>query len=197
VRFAELLWPFANLPHSYISLDTETTGLPDERGMPDIISLGLSDVHEREIVSNLECKMRPGRQISGEAQRVHGISSEQADEFEDLGSQWPTISARLSGRLVVIHNANFDWPILVDQLGRSDLPLPNVTGVFCSQKSAFPWALANGLECSDRGPSLDMLTSVLGVESLRTKRGGIHGAAIDSHQAALVVERLREEFYRR
>ena len=35
--YNELLWAFTQLPDNYIVLDTETTGLPDENGLPDIV----------------------------------------------------------------------------------------------------------------------------------------------------------------
>ncbi len=44
---------------------------------------------------------------------------------------------------------------------------------------------------SHRGPSLDVLTNVLGVEDLRAKNNGLHGASIDSQQTARVVEGMR------
>ncbi|MFT4584866.1 MAG: DNA polymerase-3 subunit epsilon [Gammaproteobacteria bacterium] len=194
MKFPELLWSFASLPVDYVCLDTETTGLPDENGMPDIVSLGLTAVHHAVISTSLEFKIRPTNRISQEARRVHGIGDEEATTFEDLPSQWRSISDQIYNKLIVIHNASFDWPILIDQLNRTGLRLPKVKGVFCSQKSAYPWALANSLECTKRGPSLDVLTSVLTVENLRSLQGGLHGAAIDSRQTALVVERLKEVF---
>ena len=97
----------------------------------------------------------------------------------------------LNGQLVVIHNASFDWPILLQHVKRFDLKLPEVRGVFCSQKAAIPWALAENVECGRRGPSLDTLTKTLSVKDLREESGGIHGARLDSLQTASVVERLR------
>jgi DNA polymerase-3 subunit epsilon len=47
------------------------------------------------------------------------------------------------------------------------------------------------LPCSHRGPSLDTLTKVLGVEDLRAKFSGIHGAEIDSRQTSRVIELMR------
>jgi len=97
----------------------------------------------------------------------------------------------LKNQLVVIHNASFDWPILLDHVDRYDLALPDIQGIFCGQKTAIPWAQAIKLACSNRGPSLDALTKVLGVEDLRTKDDGMHGAGIDSKQAARVIEVMR------
>lgn len=79
----------------------------------------------------------------------------------------------------------------MDHVQRCDMQFPQVNGVFCSQKAATPWAQAMGLECSARGPSLDVLTKQLGVKDFRAQVDGRHGAMIDSQQTALVVEALR------
>ena len=187
----ELLWIFTQLPDNYIVLDTETTGLPDENGLPDIITLGLTVVRAQEIAESIELEIRPTRAISEEAQAVHGITDEQAAAFETFESQWKKIAEYLKDQLVVIHNASFDWPILLDHVARYDLTMPPIQGVFCSQKAAIPWAQAMDLPCSHRGPSLDTLTDALSVEDLRAKSGGAHGAEIDSQQTARVVEAMR------
>lgn len=190
-QYNELLWIFTQLPDDYIVLDTETTGLADEKGLPDIVTLGITVVRNREITESIEFETRPQRRISEEAQAVHGISNEQAAKFESFESQWSRIADYLKGQLIVIHNASFDWPILLDHVARYGLEMPKIRGVFCSQKAATPWAQAMNLPCSHRGPSLDALTKALGVEDLRAKGSGIHGAKIDSRQAALLVEIMR------
>lgn len=190
--FKELLWMFSQLPDGYVVLDTETTGLPDENGQPDIVTLGITTVKDRKIINAVEFLTRPQRNILEEAESIHGISNVQAAQFETFDSQWPKISPHLENQLVVIHNASFDWPIILDHVQRYELQLPKVKGVFCSQKAATPWAQAMGLECSIRGPSLDALTRTLKVEDLRQKTKGMHGAMIDSRQAALIVEELRK-----
>ena len=189
--YNELLWIFAQLPDYYIVLDTETTGLADESGLPDIVTLGLTMVRNREIVESVEFETRPQKHISEEARAIHGITNERAANFESFESQWNQMADYFKNQLVVIHNASFDWPVLLDHIDRYDQALPVIQGVFCSQKAALPWAQAMCLECSPRGPSLDMLTKVLGIEDLRAKGDGIHGARIDSKQASLVVEVMR------
>jgi DNA polymerase-3 subunit epsilon len=159
--YKELLWIFTQLPDDYIVLDTETTGLPDENGLPDIVTLGLTVVRNREIAASFEFKIQPQKHISEEAQSIHGITNEQAAEFESFKSQWNKIAEYLKDQLIVIHNASFDWPILLDHIARYGLPMPPIQGVFCSQKAAIPWAQAMNLPCSHRGPSLDTLTKVL------------------------------------
>ena len=189
--YNELLWIFTQLPDDYLVVDTETTGLPDDNGLPDIVTLGIIVVRNREITESVEFETRPQRCISDEAQAVHGITNEQATGFESFESQWNQIAGYLADQLIVIHNASFDWLILLDHVERYCLKLPKIQGVFCSQKAAIPWAQAINLQCSHRGPSLDMLTKALHVEDLRAEGGGIHGAKIDSRQTAQVVEAMR------
>lgn len=189
--YSELLWIFTQLPDDYIVLDTETTGLPDENGLPDIVTLGITVVRNRKIAESVEFKTRPQKYISEEAQSIHGISNEQAAEFDSFDAQWYRIAEYLKDQLIVIHNASFDWPILLEHLARYGLALPPIQGVFCSQKAAIPWAQAMNLPCSHRGPSLDTLTKSLGVENLRDREGGLHGSEIDSRQASRVITAMR------
>ena len=189
--YYELLWIFTQLPDDYIVVDTETTGLPNENGLPDIVTLGITVVRNREIAKSVEFETRPQKRISEEAQSIHGITSEQAANFESFESKWGQIAEYLKDQLTVIHNASFDWPILLDHVARYGLTMPLILGVFCSQKAAIPWAQALNLPCSQRGPSLDTLTKVLGVEDLRAKVDGIHGAKVDSQQTARAMEVMR------
>ena len=186
----DLLWIFTQLPDDYIVIDTETTGLPNENGLPDIVTLGITVVRGREIAESVEFEIRPTRAITEEAQAVHGITDEQAAAFETFESQWGQIADYFKDQLIVIHNASFDWPILLDHVARYDLMMPQIKGVFCSQKAAIPWAQANSLPCSHRGPSLDLLAKELGVEDLRSKSDGVHEAGIDSRQTALAIGEL-------
>lgn len=190
--YNELLWIFTQLPDDYIVLDTETTGLPDESGPPDIVTLGITVVRNRAIAESVEFKTRPQKHISEEAQTIHGMTNEQAAGFDAFDSQWQLIAEYLKDQLIVIHNASFDWPILLDHVARYGLSMPEIQGVFCSQKAAIPWAQATDLPCSSRGPSLDWLTKAFGVDDLRAKLGGLHGARIDSQQAARVTETMRQ-----
>jgi len=189
--YNELLWIFTQLPDDYIVLDTETTGLPDENGLPDIVTLGITVVSNREIAESVEFKTRPQKRISEEAQSIHGITNEQAAEFKYFETQWSQMAEHLNDQLIVIHNASYDWPILLDHVVRHGLAMPEIQGVFCSQKAAIPWAQAMNLPCSHRGPSLDTLTKALGAEDLRAKKDGIHEAKIDSQQTARATELMR------
>lgn len=186
-----LLWVFTRLPDDYVVLDTETTGLPDEQGLPDIVTLGITVVRQRQITDAVEFRVRPRRPITREAQAIHGISNAEAASFERFDVQWPQMADHLRDQLIVIHNAGFDWPILLDHLARYGLSMPPIKGVFCSQTAAIPWARAMGMPLSTRGPSLDTLVAQLGVDDLRADNSGLHGAGIDSQLTAQVVEAMR------
>ena len=112
--YKELLWIFTQLPDDYIVLDTETTGLPAGNGPPHIVRLGITVVTNLKIGASVEFKIRPQKPISAEAQSIHGITNQQAAEFESFDAQWDQIAEYLKDQLIVIHNASFDWPILQD-----------------------------------------------------------------------------------
>lgn len=191
VQFKELLWPFLNLPDDYVVLDLETTGLFDDEGAPSIVAIGLVVVSERKVVRGIEYSVRPSRIISNEALSVHGISQEDANEFPEIDECWNELSDLLQAEVIVIHNAAFDWVILNETASKRGLHVPNVEGVFCSQKLAYPWALALGLKVSTRGPSLDVLSEEIRLPNIRDSIGGLHGALIDAKQTFNLVEALR------
>ena len=187
----QLLWPFKTLPESHVVLDTETTGLFDEQGAPGIVSLGLAMVHNGSVAEATEYRFKPHRPMTEEASQVNGISNTQAQGYPLFSSHWAEVCDRLSGQLVVIHNAEFDWSLIIDHVERYQVEPPSTVGVFCSQRAAQPWARAMGLKCSQRGPSLETLTQALKIEDLRSENRGVHGAMIDARQTAAVVEALR------
>jgi DNA polymerase-3 subunit epsilon len=185
-----LLWPFAHLPNDYVVLDTETTGIFDEEGAPGILSIGIVRVKNRIIDSTTEFKIKPHRPVLEGAYKIHGISNDAAQSHPDFSEQWETIRKQLNEQLMIMHNAAFDWPLLVDHIHRYKVEPPLISGIFCSQRSAQPWASTMGLKCSERGPSLDTLTETLDIENLRARHDGLHGADIDAKQTALVVNAL-------
>ena len=89
-------------------MDTETTGLPDEKGAPGIVTLGMTKVENRKPTESIEFKLKPYRKIKEEAERVHGISNEEASNFSSFYKEWPSITPWLDGQVIVIHNKGFD-----------------------------------------------------------------------------------------
>ncbi len=187
----QLLWPFKALPDEYIVVDTETTGLFDAQGAPGIVSLGLALVQDKKIYASEEFLIQPHRPMNAEASQINGITQEQAQKHPAFSEQWPKILPWLEKRLVVIHNASFDWPLIVDHIERYKVVTPAITGVFCSQRAAQPWAQSVKIPCSARGPSLDNLTQYLKLDNQRDNQDGKHGAQIDAIQTAEVVIQLQ------
>ena len=181
---------FSELPDSYVVLDTETTGLPDEQGLPGIVTIGLTKVENRLISESIEFKLKPYRSINAEAEKIHGISNKEASAFQHFDKEWPSIKPWLDDQVVVIHNKSFDWPIIEFHIEHYNCQPPSPIEIFCSQKSAIPFATEEEIPLSSRGPSLDNLTAFLNLESLRKE--GIHGAENDTKQTALIVEDLRK-----
>ncbi len=186
----ELLWSFGQLPSRYVVLDTETTGLIDGNNFPHLVSIGVAFVDGGKLIGDRQLFVRPFQAITARSKKIHGIGDREAKQFPRLRDIWPDLCSALDGRLVVIHNASFDWRILNEVGKTSALSLPDVRGVFCTQKGATPWAVANGIPCSKRGPSLDSLTSVFGLENLR-ERTGFHSADNDAIQLFHIVRRLQ------
>lgn len=195
--YEQLLWSFSMLPENYVVLDTETTGLFDGENAPDLVSVGLSIMEGREVVCNKEFLVRAEMSYSDQAGQIHGISWQQAQNHPRLTESWNDICGLLDGQLVVAHNALFDWRVLFWAAQRRALQQPVVKGVVCCQRAAQPWAMANGIKCSERGPSLDSLVAYLGIANTRAVQGGAHGASVDANLTALVIQKLCQLFKER
>ena len=187
---AALLWPFHNLPNDYIVVDTESTGLFDEEGAPGLISFGAARVKNGKVEEILEVKSRPHRALKKEASLINGFDIDEVKAFPLPIESWAQVEALVNDQLLIMHNAAFDWRLIQDHIQRYQLAPLNITGVFCSQRAAQPWAESIGIKCSSRGPSLDTLTEYLAVESLRAKQGNIHHASDDAMQTAAVINKL-------
>ena len=186
-----LLWPFYNLPERYIAIDTETTGLFHQGVPPDMVSLGLCVVVDREVISTIEYRIKPEKPYSDDSELIHGFEWNQAQNHPELRESWSDIVSVIDGELVVAHNASFDWRVLSAAALRGGLMLPQVRGVFCSQRAAQPWSQANNIKCSERGASLSSLMVALGLDIQRSEGRGLHSAKRDAYILALLVEKLR------
>ncbi|MEW1778644.1 DEDDh family exonuclease [Streptomyces sp. NPDC086777] len=132
-------WPAA-YPKGYAVVDVETTGLArDDR----IISAAVYRLDERgEVEDHWYTLVNPERDPG--PVWIHGLTSEVlegAPLFPDIAEEF---SARLDGRVLVAHNAVFDWQMIAREYARAktaapvrqrlctialakelDLPLPN------------------------------------------------------------------------
>ena len=187
--YSELLAPFHFLPETYVVIDTETTGLFEGDVAPDPVTLGVVRIDKGKVLSRHEFKIRSTRSYTHNAQSVHSIASRTAHEFPKLSESWPAICELTDSTYVVAYNALFDWRVLVAAGEASDLPPLKPHGVFCAQRAAQPWAMANGLECTERGPTLDAVSKFLGLSS-----DARHSAIGDAFLAHQVIARLRARF---
>jgi DNA polymerase III epsilon subunit-like protein len=189
---SELLWVLQELPAEYVVVDTETTGLFDGEIAPDLISIGLTLVVDHEPFENHEFRSKPTQAYSHKSDTVHGIPWEDSQGFKPLAESWAEVSDLVANRLLIAHNALFDWRVLCVAAERNHLDSLSPSGVLCSQRALQPWAMANHIKVSDRGPSLDALADFLDVRSTRTQYSEHHSASTDSEITAIIIELLRK-----
>ncbi len=106
----------------FTAIDFETaTGSRDSA-----CSVALVRVAGGRLVDSFHTLIRPpGNRYSSFNISIHGIRGEDTAGAEDFAGIWPELLARLSGRLVVAHNAPFDMGVLKACLARYDLDWPS------------------------------------------------------------------------
>lgn len=153
-------------------LDTETTGLEQEKGHRIVEAcLRLHDLESRRLIGSMVARINPERPIDPKAEAVHGI------KFEDLVTcpTWDTVGPKLGAlmgklRYVVVHNAGFDMPFIYRELMRIGQPTPKELGVVDTMLQA-RWATPDGSI-----PNLGALAFAAGVDYDKEKA---HGAEYD------------------
>lgn len=154
-----------------IGLDTETTGLDQEKGHRIIeIALLTYDLDTHKLVDRWVQRIDPERAIDPGAQAVHGIGYSDlvgCPKWDDLA---PEIAKRLgTAGLLVAHNMGFDGPFIAAELVRVGIDVPNVHSL-CTMENA-RWATPDG-----KSPRLGELCFALGVDYDPAKA---HGADYD------------------
>lgn len=97
-------------------VDLETTGATATADR--ITEIGIVEVDEKG-VREWSCLVNPGTPISGFIERLTGISNAMvadAPAFEDVAEE---VKARLDGRLLIAHNARFDYGFLKNEFKRA------------------------------------------------------------------------------
>ncbi|MCX4879860.1 DEDDh family exonuclease [Streptomyces sp. NBC_00847] len=112
-------WPAA-YPQGYAVVDVETTGLArDDR----IISAGVYRLDARgEVEDHWYTTVNPERDPG--PVWIHGLTSEAlegAPLFQDIAEEFAT---RLDGRVLVAHNAVFDWQMIAREYARAKSEAP-------------------------------------------------------------------------
>jgi DNA polymerase III subunit epsilon len=112
-------WP-QTYPDGYAVVDVETTGLGrDDR----IVSAAVYQLDARgEVQDRWYSPVNPRRDPG--PVWIHGLTSEtlaDAPLFEEIAGE---LAARLSGRVLVAHNAVFDWSMLAREYARAESAAP-------------------------------------------------------------------------
>lgn len=107
------------LAQALVFLDLETTGM--SAAQERITEIGLVEVVNGEYVGSWSQLVNPQRNISPFIQSLTGISNrmvQDAPRFEQLA---PALFARLEDKLLVAHNARFDYGFLKSEFARLDM----------------------------------------------------------------------------
>jgi DNA polymerase-3 subunit epsilon len=159
-----------------VVLDTETTGMPVERGHR-IIEIGAVEIVNRRLTGRtFHHYIHPEREIDEGAQAVHGISLESLEGKPRFAGIADELIEFLRGAELIAHNAAFDVGFLNAELAR----LPNAPGVRDLAIVTDTLAMARERYPGQRN-SLDALCKRLGVDNAHRN---LHGALLDAELLA-------------
>ncbi|SDD09136.1 DNA polymerase III subunit epsilon [Aquimonas voraii] len=159
-----------------VVLDTETTGMPVERGHR-IIEIGAVEIINRRLTGRtFHHYIHPEREIDEGAQAVHGISLEFLEGKPRFAGIADELIEFLRGAELIAHNAAFDVGFLNAELAR----LPNTPSVRDLAIVTDTLAMARERYPGQRN-SLDALCKRLGVDN---GHRNLHGALLDAELLA-------------
>ena len=106
------------LPQALIFLDLETTGMTaaEER----ITEIGLVEVANGAVVGSWSQLVNPQKRIPSFIQALTGITDEMVRDAPSFAQLAPGLFQRLEGKLLVAHNARFDYGFLKAEFERLD-----------------------------------------------------------------------------
>ncbi|SFE93068.1 3'-5' exonuclease [Blastococcus tunisiensis] len=156
-------------------VDLETTGVYPS--VDRVVEIGVVLLDDAGEVEEEFCTLvDPGRDVG--ATSIHGIRASDVVGAPAFAEVAPHVSALLSGRVVVAHNALFDLRFLAREFARAGLPVA-LSPVLCTMRLAGFF---------DR--SLRSLATVC--EALSIAHEQAHAALEDARVTALALCRLRE-----
>ncbi|MFQ6000072.1 MAG: helicase C-terminal domain-containing protein [Anaerolineae bacterium] len=137
------------MPHIYVALDIETTGLDPQRDA--IIEIGAVKFRGQEVLDTWSSLVNPQRPLPYNIQRLTGISPEEADSAPPLFSLLGPLSRFVGHHPLVGHNIAFDLAFL----GKH--------GLFLTHQALDTFELASSLVLYVPSYSLAALAQTLGV----------------------------------
>lgn len=153
----------SGFPERMAIIDTETTG---GKAIYDrITELAIILVDQGQVVEVWQSLLNPQRPIPPWITRVTGISDDMVSDEPTFETLWSEIEKRLRDRVLVAHNARFDYGFLKNEAERIQQPLNLKT--LCSVKLSrylYPHYASHGLDAiiqrlgvkvSDRHRALD------------------------------------------
>jgi DNA polymerase III subunit epsilon len=109
-----------------VFLDTETTGMGPQA---EVIEICIIDTDGSVLLESL---LKPTVPISLEAQKVHGLSEADLRDAPTFAALLPEITRVLEGRHVVIYNAAYDIPIMLQSALAHGLDGNIITNSHCA-----------------------------------------------------------------
>lgn len=169
----------------YLFVDTETTGLPDRwdapwedvGNWPRMVELAWLLCDEGgSVIDGMSTLIIPcGFAIPAEAARIHGITTEMAEENGMLISQAleQFLAARSRARYLVAHNIDYDAAVIAAELVRSGLSLsPMKIPMICTMKQSATFCRIPGRYGQYKWPTLGELYShIFGHQHEQVHRG--------------------------
>ena len=118
------------LDRSLVFLDLETTGAT--ASFDRITEIGLIEVERGRLVGEWSTLVNPQARIPPFIEALTGISNDMVALAPTFAEVAPALKARLDGKLLVAHNARFDYGFLKQEFGRLDMKF--ASEVVCTVK---------------------------------------------------------------
>jgi DNA polymerase-3 subunit epsilon len=167
----------------YLVVDVETTGRTAE-GPDRVTEFAAVTVREGALAESFASLVRPGRPIPPFIVRLTGITDAMVATAPPFAALATEVSARMTGRVFVAHNASFDWSFVRAELLRTTGAAPDVP-VLCTVR------MARRLLSHLPRRNLDAVSSYYGV-SIAAR----HRALGDAEATAQVLLRMLEDLGR-
>jgi len=138
------------MSHTYVALDTETTGLNPERD--GIIEIGAVQFRDGQVLGTWSTLVKPRQRLPYKIQLLTGIKPEELEQAPPIADVTERLTQFVSNSIIVGHNVRFDLSFL----HQHGVPLKN--------PALDTFELASILMPGATSYSLEELTRALGIE---------------------------------